>query len=254
MIPLKDNVPTSGLPAVTIGLIVLCVLVFGWQLTLSGDEATVGGPNGESIVVDISERNEFAARYGTSPARIAGSAEEVELDGRPPPWLSPFTAIAVCGDLLHLAVNLLLLLIFGRTLELRLGRLRFVALVGLGAAASIGAQALVEPESGELVVGAGAVLACVFGGYAALYPRAGVMTVSLIPLFGTVIEVPALLMPAAWLAIGLIPAVAPLVDPDLLVSTGLEYLGYGAALVLGAALARPLSRGRPAADARLVPT
>ncbi|MDQ3102503.1 MAG: rhomboid family intramembrane serine protease [Actinomycetota bacterium] len=254
MIPLKDNVPTAGFPAVTIGLIALCVLVFGWQLTLSGDEDTIGGPNGESIVVGISERDELAARYGTSPARIAGGDEEVELDGRPPPWLSPFTAVPVAGDLLHLAINLLFLLIFGRTLELRLGRLRFVALAVAGAGASIGAQALAEPETGELVVGAGAPLACVLGAYAALYPRAGVVTLTLIPLFGTVIEVPGLMMMAAWLAIGLIPAVAPLVGPDLLVSTGLEYLGYGAALAVGVALARPLSRGRPAADGRLVPT
>lgn len=253
MIPLKDNVPTSGFPAVTIGLIAVCSLVFLWQLTLSGEPGTGSTDDRVRAPGGTSERGSFAVEYGTSPALIAEGGEGGPQGGAPW-WLSPFTAIAVAADLLHLAVTLLFLLIFGRTLELRLGGLRFAALIGLGAVASIGAQALAEPGTAELVIGAGAVLACVLGAYAALYPRAGVVTVSLIPFFGTVLEVPGLLMMAAWLAIGLIPAVAPLVDPDLLVSTGLEYLGYGAALAVGVALARPLSRGRPAADARLVPT
>jgi membrane associated rhomboid family serine protease len=112
-------------------------------------------------------------------------------------------------------------------------------------------QALIDPESRLLVIGASAMLAGVLGAYAALYPRAGVVTVSVIPGFGTVLEVPALLTIAAWLAIGLIPAVGPVVDGDLLIGTGLEYAGYATALLLGALAAWPLSRGRPAPEATL---
>jgi hypothetical protein len=78
-----------------------------------------------------------------------------------------------------------------------------------------------------------------------------VVTVSVIPGFGTVLEVPALLTIAAWLAIGLIPAVGPMVDGDLLVGTGVEFAGYGAALLAGGVAGLALRRGRPAAEAGL---
>lgn len=247
MIPLKDNVPGSGVPAVTIALIGLCLLVFCWQLTLSGKQGSAGDRNGEIVVGDFSERDEFAAKYGTSPARIAGHPDEVEFRHRPPTWMSPATAFPVAADLLHLAINLLFLLIFGRTLEARLGRIRFGALLVLAVAAGAGAQALADPDSTGLVVGASTGLAGLLGAYAVLYPRAAIVSVSLIPGFGTVLEVPALLMIAAWLGIGLIPAVGPMVDVDLVAGLGVEFVGYAGAIAIGAAAAGLLGRGRPAA-------
>jgi hypothetical protein len=56
-------------------------------------------------------------------------------------------------------------------------------------------------------------------------------------------------MIAAWLAIGLIPAVGPMVDGDLLIGAGLEYAGYGAALLAGGLVGLALGRGRSAAEA-----
>ena len=250
MIPLKDNVGAGGRPLVTATLIVACVLVFLWQVTLSGERGSAGERNGDVVAGEFSERDEFAETYGATPAQISEKVGDDEFEELPW-WTAPFTAIPVSPDLLHLAVNMLFLLIFGRTLEARLGRIRFVLLAAAGAAAAISAQALIDPESQLLVIGASAMLAGVLGAYAALYPRAGVVTVSVIPGFGTVLEVPALLTIAAWLAIGLIPAVGPVVDGDLLIGTGLEYAGYATALLLGALVAWPLSRGRPTRDATL---
>lgn len=247
MIPLKDNVGLGGLPALTIALIVLCVLVFGWQATLSGEPQSGAVEGVAAVVGGPSERDEFAAKNATSPSRIGGAAEE--LNAGPPWWLSPFTATPIAADLFHLAVDLLLLLIFGRTLEARLGRVRFAALIALGVAGSICVQALVDPDAGRLVLGTGAALASVLGGYLFLHPRAGVVTLSVIPLFGTILIVPAAVVVAAWLAIGLIPSVIAVVNSGLLVGTGLEYLGYGAALAIGAAAGAALDRSRSQPDA-----
>ena len=249
MIPLKDNVGADGMPVVTIAVIALLALVFLWQLTLSGAEGSAGDRNGKVVTGDLSERDELAVTYGTSPARVSEHIRDDQLDNQPPWWLSPFTAVPVAADFLHLAVNLLFLLIFGRTLEARLGRARFLVLLGLAAVAGVAAQALVDPGAAELIVGSSTALAGVIGAYLVLHPRAAVVTLSVIPLLGTVLEVPVLLVAGAWLAIGLIPAVGPLVDPDLLAGIGLQYAGFAGALLAGALIAPLLGLGRPSPGA-----
>jgi membrane associated rhomboid family serine protease len=248
VIPLKDNLGAGGFPAVTVALIALCSLVFLWQLTLSGERGSAGERNGDVVAGEFSERDEFAETYGVTPAQFAENVADDEFD-EVPWWTAPFTAIPVAADFLHLVVNMLFLLIFGRTLEARLGRLRLGAIAIAGTLAAIGVQALAEPESQLLAIGAASMLAGLLGAYAVLHPRAGVVTLSVIPGFGTVLEVPALLTIAVWFAIGLIPAVGPMVDGDLLIGTGLEYAGYGAALLAGGLAGLALGRGRAGAEA-----
>jgi membrane associated rhomboid family serine protease len=66
LIPLKDNVPTSRLPLVTILLIVVNVGFFIWQLSFSGS----ANPNPEVQRLGISERDEISVQYGAIPDRI----------------------------------------------------------------------------------------------------------------------------------------------------------------------------------------
>ena len=63
-------------------------------------------------------------------------------------------------------------------------------------------------------------LAGVLGAYAASFPRATVLSLSLIPMFSTLIEVPAMLLIAAWFVIGLIPGLEQVVTPSLLGDRG----------------------------------
>ena len=243
MIPLKDNLLAGGFPAVTAALIALCLFVFFWQLTLSG-EAGSGDPDGREVLNgDLSERDDFAEDYAASPGRFAQTRDEGN-PGRVAWPLSPLTAMPVAADFLHLAVNLLFLWIFGRTLEAAFGRLRFTALLAAAAFSGIGLLAIIEPESTKLVVGLGTALSGVLGAYAVLHPRAGVVSLTLVPFFATLVEAPALLLIAAWFLLALVPSVGAVVDPDLLLGSGLELLGYAAAFAVGAA-AGLLARGRP---------
>ena len=57
MIPLHDDNPSSTLPLVTVGLIVICVLVFLWEISL-GERAM------EAAVFD----------FGVTPATLLGTA------------------------------------------------------------------------------------------------------------------------------------------------------------------------------------
>lgn len=236
MIPLKDNVLAGGFPAVTVGLIVLCLVGFCWQLTLSGAAGT-----GEA---GVSERDELALTYGTSPERISDGGSAVGWAGEPPGLLTPLTAIPIAADLLHLVVGLLFMLIFGRTVEARIGPLAFAALVVVAALAGACAQALADPGAVELVIGIGAALSGVLGAYAVLHPRAGVVSLTLIPFVSTLIEVPVLALIGAWFLLALVPTLSAMVDPDLLVGAGLELVGYAGAFAAGAA-AGLLARNRP---------
>ena len=78
MIPLKDNVGAGGRPVVTATLIALCLLVFLWQLTLSGERGSAGERNGDVVAGDFSERDEFAETYGATPAQVAAVVASVD--------------------------------------------------------------------------------------------------------------------------------------------------------------------------------
>ena len=249
--PLKDNVGAGGVPFITIALIALCLLTFCWQLTLaeapgsgSGDAELVGGRP-----VGISAQNEFAVKYGVGVGDLAGKDHSY---GGSPTWLAPVTAFFVGADLLHLGISLLFLWIFGSTIELTFGRLRYAALLLVCGFASIGAIALVAEGSDDLALGTSGALAGVLGAFAFLYRRANVVSLSVVPLFATLLEVPALLLIALWFVLPLIPLVGPLVDSALLPSAAVQYAGLAVAFAVGAG-AGALARGRRITEPQPMP-
>jgi membrane associated rhomboid family serine protease len=92
---------------------------------------------------------------------------------------------------LHLLGNMLFLHVFGRGVEDRLGRLRYLCLYGLGGAAAGATEALVDPRSPVPVIGASGAIAGVAGAYLLFFPASRVLTV--------VGEVPALVWLLLWL-------------------------------------------------------
>ena len=93
---------------------------------------------------------------------------------------------------------MLFLWIFGNNIEDSMGRWRSSrSICSAGMAASL-AQIAIDPSSTVPTIGASGAIAAVFGGYALLYPRARVVTLVFIIIFITVIELPALLVLAAW--------------------------------------------------------
>jgi membrane associated rhomboid family serine protease len=108
MIPLHDDNPTTLTPFVTVGLIVACVAVFLWQVTLP--------PGGF-------ERAVYA--YGMIPAVLFGErALPAEL-AAVPATLSVVTAMFLHGGWMHLIGNMLYLWIFGNNVEDAMGHGRY---------------------------------------------------------------------------------------------------------------------------------
>lgn len=273
MIPLKDNVQTSGRPVLTLTLIAVSVLVFAWQVALPSHEAS----DADLAAAHISKKNQLALEHGAIPFRLThpdgrcgalpegifcvspASSKSAGPDGPPVPddldgapwWITPLSTTLLATDLLHLVVNLLFLWIFGRTLEALLGPRRLGLLLGSAAFVAAYAVAAVDPDATGLIVGPAGALAAVLGAYTLLQPRSRVLTLSLVPFVGTLVEVPSRLLIAAWFLILLIPGLEQVVTPELLGDKGIAYVGYAAAFAFGLAAASLFARGRSADDARL---
>jgi membrane associated rhomboid family serine protease len=102
------------------------------------------------------------------------------------------------ASIVHIGGNMLFLWIFGNNVEDAMGRAKFLAFYIVGGLAALGLQIAVGPNSTAPTVGASGAIAAVLGGYILLYPKARVLTLVIIILFFTVIELPALAVLGLW--------------------------------------------------------
>ena len=158
MIPLHDDNPTEITPAVTISLIVLCVLVFIWQVLL-------GGQARQAIVYSL----------GVIPAVLLDRVSLPDELVLVPAHLTVFTSMFLHGGILHLAGNMLYLWIFGNNVEDTMGHFRFVVFYLLCGIAAVIGQVLQNPDSQIPMIGASGAISGVLGAYLLLCPHARVL-------------------------------------------------------------------------------
>ncbi len=205
MIPLKDDIPTSRFPIVTVALIAINVIVY---FVFEQGLWDLGGVGNERVV-----------EYGAIPLEIAHPGTECiavtngiqcgpdsAIPDQAPFWVTTITSMFLHGSLLHLGGNMLFLLIFGNNIEDSMNRLVFVAFYLLGGLAALGLQVAMDTNSAIPTVGASGAIAGVLGAYARLYPRARVVTVIIIIIFFTIVTLPALLVLGLWFLLQLLPA------------------------------------------------
>lgn len=267
MFPLKDNVVRPGIPWVTVSLIALCFLAYGWQLLQPSDRASTP----ELAQVGVSEREEMKLNYGAIPYRLAhpgkdcgvatvGATQEVlcEESKRPPAfpqegypddldmapwWVTLLTSLFLHTSFLVLAINMLALWIFGNTIENAMGRARFLLFYLLGGIAALYGQTLLDPDATLPLIGSGGAVAAVLGAYALRYTKAKVLTFVLsIPLFFTFIEIPALILIGGWMALQFLPGLSEIASPDLASGTNIAYFGHVAGFLFGLAAVNLLVR------------
>ncbi|HEY7074420.1 MAG TPA: rhomboid family intramembrane serine protease [Solirubrobacteraceae bacterium] len=195
MIPLRDNLPTTKTPVVTIALIVANVAVyFLWQR----GGLTLGDPSGAHYICNLQD-------HAAIPYEITHPGRQVLIaQGCPDPtaatWTTVFTAMFMHGGLLHLGGNMLFLWIFGNNVEDSMGRVKFLIFYLAAGIAAMALQVLVGPSSQVPTLGASGAIAGVLAGYLVLFPRARVATVIFIVFFFTILELPALVFLVIWFA------------------------------------------------------
>jgi membrane associated rhomboid family serine protease len=186
MIPLHDDNPTELTPWLTVCFMVICVLVFAWQLTL--------GAAVESAIYS----------FGVIPATLLGDMSLPSELAVIPPWATMFTSMFMHGGWMHLLGNMLYLWIFGNNIEDAMGHVRFLVFYLLCGLAAVYAQALPDPESVIPMIGASGAISGVLGAYLLLYPRAKVLAVVPLGVIAYTLRVPAAFVLVFWFAMQLL--------------------------------------------------
>jgi len=210
MIPLHDDNPTTRVPFMTVGFIVLCVLTFLWQLSL--------GPRVEQAIL----------AFGVTPAALFGNASS---PAAPWPLLTVLTSMFLHGGWMHLIGNMLYLWIFGNNVEDAMGHVRFVVFYLACGAAAVLAQAIPAPDSTIPMIGASGAISGVLGAYLLLYPRARVLVLIPLGLLTRMFRLPAMLVLGFWFVLQVVSTL--LADPNQPgVAFGAHAGGFVAGMIL----------------------
>jgi membrane associated rhomboid family serine protease len=180
MIPLGDDNPSQLRPVVTVSLIVVCTLVFLWQLG-HGPEA------GQGLVL----------AYGLVPSVLFGINSLPPELAVVPPALTVVTSMFLHGGWLHLIGNMLYLWIFGDNVEDSMGHGRFIVFYLLCGTVAALMQAIPDPHSELPMIGASGAISGVLGAYLVQFPRASVR-VAVVFVFITITRMPAAVVLGLW--------------------------------------------------------
>ena len=195
MIPLRDANPTRRRPVVTIGLIAVCIAVFGYELLVQASDGDAG-------------LSRLFLRFGLIPVVITGQLGGADVGSSG--LISVFSSMFLHGDPLHIGFNMLYLWIFGNNIEDRFGHLGFLAFYLAGGVVAAAAQVLVDPVSTVPVIGASGAIAAVLGAYLVLFPGARVLSLIYFGLFFQLIHVPAIVLLGFWFAVQVFDSVVSL--------------------------------------------
>lgn len=180
MLPLRDKVKSRTRPYVVYFLIVSCLIVFIYEITLSYNEIV-----------------KFFFEYGVVPAFFA-SGEIWQQRGFFEQIMPLFTSMFLHSGWSHIIGNLWILWIFGDNVQDRMGPLRFSLFYSLSGIAAMSVHAITNWGGMIPTIGASGSIAGVMGAYLVFFPRARVLT--LVPFFFyfTIIQVPAFVFLLAW--------------------------------------------------------
>jgi membrane associated rhomboid family serine protease len=216
MIPLRDasRAPVR-FPVVTVGLIVVNVLAFLWEV--GSDDAAI-------------------IRWAVVPTEL--------LRGQG--WITPFTAMFLHGGLMHIVSNMVFLAVFAPMVEDAMGRGTFFVFYVLGGLAATAAQIAMDPASTVPQLGASGAIAAVMGAFLVTYPGDRIKVLWFFGVFAHVSYVPALILIGLWLVAQMLNQMGAVVEAD---AGGVAYAAHVGGAFFGMLTARIFERHaeRPAA-------
>ena len=173
MIPLYDTLHSSRFPIVNWLLIVLNVLVFLYEISLSP-----------------SALDRLTRTWGLTPTQLMAHPATM--------WMTIFTAMFLQGGWFHILSNMWVLFIFGDNIEDRLGSGRYLVFYLLSGVVAGLFESFVLQGSSVPMIGASGAIAGVLGAYLILYPRARIASLVPILFIFTIIEIPAMIFLLFW--------------------------------------------------------
>ncbi len=218
MLPLRDFIPTRRFPVLTVGIIVVNIIAFAYEL-LAEASGTLDQTFYTMGVVPFEVTNNFG----------------------PAVALSFITSMFLHGGFMHIAGNMLYLWIFGNNVEDSMGRGRFLVFYLMtGSVASI-AQVLARPDSPLPTIGASGAIAGVLGAYIVLFPNARVQTLIFLGYFARMAQLPALSVLGFWFVLQLFNG---LLAFGMMQMGGVAWFAHVGGFVAGLLLVRLFAVGR----------
>jgi len=172
----------AHLPWATIAIIATCAVTSMWLAGLPADD-----------------RLEWLRQWGTVPSKLFDSQAPMLQQLFELRILRLLTALFIHADWLHLAGNLLFLMIFGLPAERALGSWRFLTLYLFGGAVANLIGALTLASTNAPIVGSSGAVSAVVGAYLALFPRARLGLVLPLGLFLEFVRIPAPVLIGFWI-------------------------------------------------------
>ena len=213
MIPLRDATRSPvRFPVVTIGLVLINVVAFIWELGSS-----------EAAII----------RLAVIPADLMRGIG----------WLTPFTAMFLHEGFTHILGNMVFLSVFAPAVEDTMGRGRFLVFYLLGGLAATAAQVAIQPASTVPELGASGAIAAVMGAFLVTYPADRIKVLMVFGWFVDVAYLPAFLLVGVWLLMQLLNQTAAVVQAE---TGGVAYAAHVGGCLYGIVTARFFEPGRAA--------
>lgn len=182
MIPIRDRNPSGTFPYVTIGIIIVNIFVFLYELSLGQDLGA------------------FLHQYGVVPVKVTRYFQASDLTSID--TFFPFiSSTFLHGGFIHLIGNMWFLWIFGDNIEDKLGHVKYLVFYILCGTIASSVHVFFNSHSEIPCIGASGSIAAVLGAYMITFPRARVTTVVPIFFFLQIIELPAVIVLGFWFVI-----------------------------------------------------
>jgi hypothetical protein len=182
MIPIRDRNPSGTFPYVTIGIIIINVFIFLYELSLD---------SGLGV---------FVMKFGVVPLRVSNYSQASDLT-----FINTFfpfiSSMFLHGGFIHLIGNMWFLWIFGDNIEDKLGHFKFIAFYFLCGIIASSVHVFFNSQSNVPCIGGSGAIAGVLGAYMVTFPRARVVTIVPLFIFIHVMELPAMVVLGFWFVI-----------------------------------------------------
>jgi membrane associated rhomboid family serine protease len=219
VIPLRDFIPTRRFPVLTVGIIIVNIIVFAYELL-----AQASGTLTQTFYT-----------MGVVPFDVTHNFGPVVA-------FSFLTSMFLHGGFMHIIGNMLYLWIFGNNVEDSMGRGRFLVFYLMTGIVASAAQVLAGPNSRLPSIGASGAIAGVLGAYIVLFPRARVQTLFVLGLyFVRLAQLPALVVLGFWFVLQLFSG---LLSFGMTQTGGVAWFAHIGGFVAGLVLVRLFTLGR----------
>ena len=193
MLPLRDENPhpPGFKPKITIGLIILNVVIFFYEVAVTGQFWEFSNQNAAFMFFE----------WGAVPSCITGFSPMIQPGISCPDtsYFSLFSSMFMHGGLMHLGGNMLFLWIFGDNIELKFGKAKFLLIyLAWGVGAGL-AHIVIDPTSSIPAVGASGAISGILGAYLAMFPRVRITTFLMLGFFWRMMHIQAKWFLPFWL-------------------------------------------------------